>query len=91
MTLDYGERVRVAEHLCETGEWPGDWLDANAEQLAALIDPTCHDIAYRMDRTRFHCSECGFDGWVRHAEDGKDHFPEYCPHCGARIAGLEYR
>ena len=52
---------------------------------ATLGRGECHDIGYRMDSTRFKCSQCGWDGWVRHAKDGRDYKPLWCPLCGAKV------
>lgn len=45
----------------------------------------CENVGYYVDRTRFKCSECSFNGWVKWSKDGKDRVPEYCPHCGAEV------
>ena len=46
---------------------------------------TCHNASYRLDESRFHCSECGFGCWVKDVADGRDKLPRYCPNCGRRI------
>lgn len=57
-----------------------------AQAIAATLGRgECHDIGYRMDSTRFKCSQCGWDGWVRHAKDGRDYKPLWCPLCGAKV------
>ena len=64
------------------------WIDhCTPEQAiaATLGRGTCHDIGYRMDSTRFKCSQCGWDGWIRHAKDGRDYKPLWCPLCGAKV------
>ena len=55
--------------------------------LADLIEPeerTCRNVGCYSDSTRFKCSECEFNGWVKWAKDGKDRVPGYCPNCGAK-------
>lgn len=74
-------------------EWNGKmvldagYVNVTPEQAiaATLGRGTCHDIGYRMDSTRFKCSQCGWDGWVRHAKDGRDYKPLWCPLCGAKV------
>ena len=46
---------------------------------------TCHNASFRLDESRFHCSECGFGCWVKDVADGRDKLPRYCPNCGRRI------
>ena len=46
---------------------------------------TCYNASYRLDESRFHCSECGFGCWVKDVADGRDKLPRYCPNCGRRI------
>ena len=45
----------------------------------------CHNTSYRLDESRFHCSECGFGCWVKDVADGRDKVPRHCPNCGRRI------
>lgn len=52
---------------------------------ATLPISTCRNISYRLDKSRFHCSECGFGCWVKNVASGMDELPSYCPNCGARI------
>lgn len=52
------------------GYWPND--------LADLIDPTCHVVPFDENRLS-HCSSCGhpiLKPW-----------PNFCPCCGARVTG----
>ena len=49
------------------------------------VERTCHNTSYRLDESRFHCSECEFGCWVKDASDGRDKPPSYCPNCGAKV------
>lgn len=46
---------------------------------------TCTNASYRLDESRFHCSECGFGCWVKDVADGRDKLPNFCPNCGAKV------
>ena len=46
---------------------------------------TCRNVGYYIDHTRFKCSECGYNGWVKWAKDAEDRVPCYCPNCGAKV------
>lgn len=46
---------------------------------------TCHNVSYRIDESRFHCSVCHFGCWVKSVSDGHDRIPNFCPNCGRRI------
>lgn len=52
---------------------------------ATLGRGTCHNASYRLDESRFHCSECGFGCWVKDVADGHDKVPKYCPNCGRKV------
>lgn len=52
---------------------------------AAQAERTCTNVSYRLDESRFHCSECGFGCWVKDVADGRDKLPTYCPNCGAKV------
>ena len=54
---------------------------------AAQAERTCTNTSYRLDESRFHCSECGFGCWVKDVADGHDKLPNYCPNCGAKVSG----
>ena len=45
----------------------------------------CKNVSYRVDESRFHCSECGFGCWVKNVATGRDELPAYCPNCGRKI------
>ena len=74
-------------------EWNGKMvLDAGYENVtpAQAIDATlgrgtCRNVGYYIDGTRFKCSACGYNGWVKWASDGMDRVPHYCPNCGRRV------
>ena len=63
-------------------------VEDGLNRLADLIEPeperTCRNVGYYSDSTRFECSECEFNGWVKWAKDGIDRVPGYCPNCGAK-------
>ena len=52
---------------------------------ATLGRGTCRNVGYYIDGTRFKCSACGYNGWVKWASDGMDRVPHYCPSCGAEV------
>lgn len=45
----------------------------------------CTNASYRVDESRFHCSECGFGCWVRNVATGRDELPAHCPKCGRKV------
>ena len=45
----------------------------------------CRNVGQYIDQTRFKCSDCDFNGWVKWAADGEDKIPNYCPMCGAKV------
>ena len=61
--------------------------DLGAEDAidATLGRGTCRNVGYYIDGTRFKCSACGYNGWVKWASDGMDRVPHYCPSCGAEV------
>lgn len=75
------ERREVAERLREhDGNAYADVADMCDEDLADLIDPTCHDASPQAYGA-FECSECGAQTWYQSIETR----PKYCPCCGARV------
>lgn len=54
---------------------------------ATLGRGTCRNVGYYIDGTRFKCSACGYNGWVKWASDGMDRVPHYCPNCGRQVIG----
>lgn len=54
---------------------------------AAFGGGECHNTSYRLDESRFHCSECGFGCWVKDVADGRDKVPRHCPNCGRKVVG----
>lgn len=62
-------------------------FDLTPEQAiaATLGAGTCYNASYRLDESRFHCSECGFGCWVKDVADGRDKLPKHCPNCGRRV------
>lgn len=80
------ERVEVAESIRHyakesdesayefiRGYWPND--------LADLIDPTCHVDVNKHGRA--YCTNCGCDDWC--LADGSP----FCPNCGARVVSSD--
>ena len=67
-------------------EYSYDW-QAIADELNSRAERTCENVGYYIDSTRFKCSECGYNGWTKWAEDGEDKIPSYCPNCGAKVVG----
>lgn len=66
--------------------WDFFWLPTPEQAIdATLGSGTCHNASYRLDESRFHCSECGFGCWVKDVADGHDKVPKYCPNCGRRV------
>lgn len=61
----------------------GEFAEINGKRY--VPERTCRNVGYYSDSTRFECSECEFNGWVKWAKDGKDRVPGYCPNCGARV------
>lgn len=80
------DELEFANNQCERAIL--ELLDQQ-EQLkaenATLGRGECHNTSYRLDESRFHCSECSFGCWVRSVADGRDHLPHYCPNCGAKV------
>lgn len=85
--IGYSSDIAVYLALCDVfGDIePGD--DAKVERLLAdFIEPdgrTCRNIS-DDHFTNFKCSECGCF-WPNFFLEGHN----YCPHCGARIEGVE--
>ena len=50
---------------------------------------SCRNDGCYMDSTRFKCSECEYNGWVKWAADGRDRVPSYCPNCGRKVVSDE--
>ena len=47
-------------------------------RLADLMDPTCHVVPFDEESMRLpHCSKCG--------QPMLKPWPNFCPHCGARV------
>lgn len=86
--LFYKGKYRVHCNVCDAHS--GDVCDTEAEAIAAWnsrAERTCENVGYYIDSTRFKCSECGYNGWTKWAEDGEDKIPSYCPNCGAKVVG----
>jgi hypothetical protein len=64
-------------------------LNVTPEQAisATLGNGTCYNVSYRMDESRFHCSECESGGWWKDVADGRDKVPRHCPNCGRKVVG----
>lgn len=72
----------------------GEWVEASVyRSLKAQYDELkvtlgrgkCHNTSYRLDESRFHCSECRFGCWVKDVADGLDKLPQHCPRCGREV------
>ena len=75
-----------AERTCDECQF--DAVPATDENMAKrgwVRERTCRNMGYYIDHTRFKCSECGYNGWVKWAKDGEDKVPCYCPNCGAKV------
>ena len=59
--------------------------DENMAKRGWVRERTCHNDSYRLDTSRFKCSECGKGGWWKDVADGQDKVPSFCPNCGARV------
>lgn len=58
----------------------GEDFDSLLPSLADLIDPTCEVVPFDEESMRLpHCSRCG--------EPMLKPWPNFCPHCGARVTG----
>ena len=77
--------IRVYCKRCgaETGMYTSEIKAANAWNTRA--ERTCHNDSYRLDTSRFKCSECGKGGWWKDVADGQDKVPSFCPNCGAKV------
>ena len=78
--------IHCANRDCEVD--PFLWRSTEAEAIAAWnsrAERTCRNASYRVDESRFHCSECEFGCWVKDVADGRDKLPRYCPNCGAKV------
>ncbi len=88
---EVAERMRksvgISEFIRSVGIDPDgfDWLWKDvAARVADLIDPTCHVVPSDEESIRPpHCSICG--------QPILRPWPNYCPHCGARITGVGER
>ena len=70
------EKEKVHLHLCCTPE----------QAIAATLgNGECENVSYRVDESRFHCSECGFGCWVKNVATGRDELPAHCPNCGRKV------
>lgn len=77
--------------------WNHDSGEEVAARLADLIEPeerTCHDVSF--DSREFVCSWCGCHIDVLDIESeptmwlgGSPIEPSFCPHCGAKVTGVE--
>ena len=70
------------------GELPPELVVTNGDgsvQQVYVPHRTCYNASYRLDESRFHCSECGFGCWVKDVADGRDKLPHFCPSCGAKV------
>lgn len=81
-------RNAMQEHPSE--EYAALWWNTRSITAAAAYgyqaaQGTCHNNSYRIDESRFHCSECEFGCWVRDVADGRDKLPAYCPNCGRKV------
>ena len=67
-------------------------FDVVLEKLADLIEPqerTCRNKYHVNGDRSFTCSACGYEAWT-YGDSPCD--PEefvFCPHCGARIEGVD--
>ncbi len=78
----YSGWVECKECGARSGETPPEFIDLPWNERA---ERTCTNVGYYVDSTRFKCSECGYNGWTKYANDGRDKVPRYCPNCGARV------
>lgn len=65
-----------------------DYYYTEAEAISAWntrAERTCINVGCYIDATRFKCSECGYNGWTKYANDGRDRVPRFCPNCGAKV------
>ena len=79
---------------CDNCETRGDYYCTEAEAITAwntrmderyVERRECANVGWYIDNTRFKCSECGYNGWVKFACDGRDRVPSFCPSCGAKV------
>lgn len=78
---------------CWFNEFPDGWTawgmakrGTPEQAIAATLGAgTCHNVSYRLDESRFHCSECERGGWWEDVADGRDKVPRYCPNCGRKV------
>ena len=85
---DFFDYTRLYTPRCKCGAGITDVFHTEAEAVAAWntrAERTCHNDSYRLDTSRFKCSECGKGGWWKDVADGQDKVPSYCPNCGARV------
>lgn len=84
------EAEAIAAWNTRTGELSGvlEALPMTKENMAEhgwVRERTCTNASYRLDESRFHCSECGFGCWVKNVATGRDELPQHCPNCGAKV------
>ena len=89
---EVAERLRVYSHDFDFGDSNPFWCVAKSAfgdvdvhtycsvfaRLADLMDPTCHVVPFDEESMRLpHCSKCG--------QPMLKPWPNFCPHCGARV------
>lgn len=84
----------TATALCKNepnGHYLNTWDEDEVKAIERITkawntraERTCENVGYYIDPTRFKCSACDYNGWVKYANGG-DKVPRYCPNCGARV------
>lgn len=77
--------MAVASEGIDGKLWVSQNLTPAQAVEATLGRGECHNVGYYLDQTRFYCSACDYNGWVKHAADGVDRIPAYCPNCGRKV------
>ena len=70
----------MTDDLCLAIGYEHDYEADNGifDRLADLIDPTCRVVPFDEESMRLpHCSKCG--------QPMLKPWPNFCPHCGARV------
>jgi len=70
----------MTDDLCLAIGYEHDYEADNGifDRLADLMDPTCHVVPFDEESMRLpHCSKCG--------QPMLKPWPNFCPHCGARV------
>lgn len=79
----YADTFAFRHHRAPTVDLPARTPEQALD--ATLGRGKCRNVSYRLDESRFHCSECGFGCWVKDVADGRDKLPQYCPRCGREV------